>query len=126
MSDKELVWSSTEEFGWGDQCDSPQELIEQHGYLAGDIVHVGDKNPYTGVGLMNAETICDQIIERAYDDLGECAESWSYSEEATKELDDYIKQWLEKHNPTGFFLIENTRKHVLTEQDIQEAQHEAE
>ncbi|QTD91569.1 hypothetical protein J4G50_05180 [Burkholderia anthina] len=112
------VWSrNNEDF----TCDELDELLDQHDDLAvGDVVFIGDVAPIPNKHLCDADDVIDMIGERAYDEAGEFADGYpDVTPEAKAELEALLVGWIEKHAKPTFYLVENSREHVITEADME-------
>lgn len=117
MSEKQECWSADEECfnaeTLGDLLDGNDELE------AGHTVWVGDALPPDAASYIDADSVIEQMGERAMDDCGECAEDYpDVTAEARRELDDALKAWARKHCTPRFWQVRNVREYVLTAEDV--------
>jgi hypothetical protein len=86
---------------------------------AGDIVYVADKVSTALSRLIDADDIIEMLHERAADVAGEGAEDYpDVTEDEKKTLEAAIHGWIAMCCPPKFWGVENVRKHVLTEADL--------
>lgn len=110
-------WSVDEE---NFRYDSLQDLLDSNDELqAGDVVYVGNAKHPKPEQLCDADDIIEMMKDRAWDIVGEYAEDYpEVSDEAHKELDDFIKSWIMKHCPPDFYTVTDVREYILTKEDL--------
>lgn len=71
---------------------------------------------------LDADTMLETAEERAYEELGECAEdAFSVTKEAAEELDAALKSWAAKHLPAGYWkCVGKSRRLTVTAEDVAE------
>lgn len=100
------------------------ELIDECGLVAGDVVFVGRQrqpsaSDYTGGA---ADIVIDAMGELAWEDGGEFAEDFpAVTDEAKAKLGKLIDDWSVEHCKVGFFLVDKPCEYVLTQADIDSA-----
>jgi len=79
--------------------------------------------------LPRAERLLETISEQAYDECGECAESWleGLPKEQVQDLEEMVHAaivaWMEKHNELPhFWSVEQVQKHEVTQELFLQAQ----
>lgn len=118
---KSKVWCRWSDFD-GRHYDSKEELIASGIAEENDTIYVGDKTPYLGPKGIDSNPIIALIVERVGDDLGNnFPEEWDYSDSAKEELDNFMDAWMKKHNPTGFYSIDNEKPYTVTAEDMNNA-----
>lgn len=113
------VYSNNDEY-WPNY--SLEEVIKNDNLKAEDTVWTGIAQDFDTSSLIDASDIIDMLSERAYDNLGECAEDFpNVSKEAIKELNDFLKDWIRKHDSTPYYIVKNVEEIILTQEDIDNA-----
>lgn len=114
----EECWSDDEEcFNY--QC--LQDLLDCNDHLeAGDVVWVGKACKPSVSHLISVDRFIDDMKDSAYDVAGEYAEDFAndVSAEAIKELEDYLRDWVEKNCAITFYTVKEVKEYVLTEEDF--------
>ena len=113
------VYSDNEEYWHGY---SLSEVIQNGDLKAEDTVWTGIAEDFDTTSLIDASDIIDLLSERAYDNLGECAEDFpNVSKEAVKELNDFLKDWISRNDNAPYYHVKNVEEIILTQADIDEA-----
>lgn len=112
------TWSRDNEYF---SCDALDELLDMHDDLAvGDVVFVGDVAPIPLKRLCNVGYVIEMIGERAYDEVGEAADSYpNVTPDAKAELEALLTGWIEKHAKPTFYSVINVREHKITAADME-------
>ena len=116
MSEK--AWSIDEEgFNYsdlGDLIDNNRDEL-----TVGQKVWFGDAVPPKYKHLCDADDIIEMMGERAYDYVSEHADNFpNVSKEAIDELDLLLLGWQEKHCPITFYIVENIKEYIITDEDL--------
>lgn len=109
-----------EEFSYETAWDA-MDALECHGRLdVGAIYFEVDSEPVDLAEYLDADWLIEDAEQRAYDDIGECAEdAFSVSKEATAELEAALKSWAAKHLPSGYWrCVGKSREMRVTAEDI--------
>jgi len=111
-------WSTNDE----DYVDTTlPELIEDRELKVGDVVFVGETD-YTSPRVVDADDVIEDIVNRLYDEFGEHADSSIYDIEnnncAKYELEQFLKEWQDKHISLTCYHVKNTRPYTITEEDM--------
>lgn len=117
MTEKKECWSVDEE------CFNAQSLGDlvdsNYGLEVGQTVWVGDALHPDAGSYVDAESVIEQMGERASDDCGEAAEDYpDVDKEAMQELDDLLKAWARKHCTPRFWSVHNIREYTITAEDL--------
>ncbi|MFV1944294.1 hypothetical protein VPH49_26290 [Pseudomonas luteola] len=99
-----------------------QELIDDMGdwIAAGDTVHVGKTTEFDPAEFIKADFIIEIIGENAYENAGEAAEGFpEVSQEARKELSDFLASWTRKYCKPRFVKIVRSQPYVVTKEDLE-------
>jgi hypothetical protein len=96
--------------------DNPEDLIGEK-YLVADSVPVDTRD------LVDVELIADTIRQQAIDILDfECVEDWPVlTEEEKTEFENMIVEFLDKKDPSGFYLAKNIEEKTIAADDLKEA-----
>jgi len=98
------------------------EALKDNGDVAvGTVYYEADFRHITGKDLVDASRLIEDMEERLYDEVGECAEGGlDVSNEAAEELEEFLVQWAEKHTDLGRFykIIGKSREMKVTEADL--------
>jgi len=120
MSELEAWSTNNEDFNYS----SLEDLIDSNsGELAvGQTVYVGDGRKPKVSEFCDADDVIGIIQNKGYDIGGDYAEGLidSISAEAEQELNELLKNWMEKHVAINFYTVHNVREYVLTSEDLQE------
>lgn len=111
-------WSDDEE----NFCfDSLGELIGNCELEIGQIVYKADAiTPYVS-RLVDSDDIVTMLNKRACDEFGEYAEDFpNVADEALKELDAFLQQWIKKNCIPTFWQVNNVVEYVITSEDLGE------
>jgi hypothetical protein len=116
---QDIVWSADDEYY---NFDSLAELIEENPEIeAGAVVCFGEKKEISFSELIDGSDIVEMISERAYDIAGGYADDFpDVSKEDIKELEALVFGWMHKHCVVNFWKVVNTKKHVITDDEIAE------
>lgn len=123
---KSKVWCRWADFD-GIHYGSKEDLIASGAASKGDTIYIGDKIPYNGPKGINSTSIIALIREQVGNDNvsndlgGHSPDDWDYSDSAKKELDNFMDAWMKKHNPTGFYSIDNEKPYTVTAEDMNNA-----
>lgn len=116
----EVIWSdSNEEFLY----DSLEELLRYQMYdvpddLIGMTVWRGLKYDFDPLRSYRIEAFLETLSENTCDILGDCGLDFPKATSSeVKELDDYIKLWLNAHSGS-FYEIKDVQKYLVTVEDI--------
>lgn len=112
-----ISWSSNgEDFRY----DTLSDLIDCEGPPVGKVVHFGDVCDIEPSDLIDADDVIQTMQDRAYDEAGEHAENYAenVSDEAVKELNDFLSAWINKYASPTFFVVKNVHEHIITEEDL--------
>ncbi|MGU2444384.1 hypothetical protein ACTXHA_28625 [Burkholderia cenocepacia] len=116
----EIVWSRDGET-YSEDC--LEALLDTHSDLTvGDVVHFGEKESIKPHQLIDADDVIDLIGDRAYEVAGEFADGYpldTVKDEAKAELNALLAAWIEKHAKPTFYLVEKSREHVITTEDME-------
>ncbi len=120
MSELEAWSTNNEDFNYS----SLDDLINSNsGELAvGKTVYVGDGRKPKLSEFCNANDVIELMQNRGYDIGGEYADTFmdDISSEAKQELNELLKNWMEKHVTINFYTVHDVREYVLTSEDLQE------
>ncbi|EPS0409734.1 hypothetical protein ACVAPW_000879 [Shigella sonnei] len=123
---KEHIWCRWSDFD-GIHYGSKEDLIASGAASEGDTIYIGDKIPYNGPKDIDSTSIIALIREQiGNDDVsnelgGHSPDDWDYSDSAKEELDNFMDAWMKKHNPTGFYTIDNEKPYTVTAEDMNNA-----
>lgn len=100
--------------------DSLEDMIADYELKVGDTIWFGEEEWPDISEFLSADSLIDDMRNRAYDQLGEIAEEWpSVSKVAEAELDALLSVWAAKHCPVTFWIIPNPQSRALTAEDFQ-------
>lgn len=100
---------------------SLHDLLDANSEIeAGEIVFMGDADHPLASSFVDHDDVIELIATRAYDVGGEWAEDYTddVSEEAKKEMDDFLTAWIGKHLPIRFYQVKNIREYTITAEDL--------
>lgn len=87
--------------------------------LLNTIIYCAIASKPTGYSLIDAEDVFDLMAERACDARGEWADGVPIaSKEGITELNEVLKDWIEKWAETTFYTINEFKEHRITEADL--------
>ena len=106
-------WSSNGENYLSDYC----SVID--GLEVGDTIYEGVQVSPEVIRFVSADSVIEDIQCQAYDECGEYAEDFlsNISKEAKAELEKMIAAWVEKHDKPTFWLVENVKERLVTEDE---------
>ncbi|SHK52651.1 hypothetical protein [Halomonas caseinilytica] len=100
--------------------DSFQELIECHAVEPGSTVYTGTKTRFAPSHFADADSVIEEMGERACDEGGEFAEDFpDPTPEAREQLQILMNAWADLHTTIDFFIVEDAREYVITERDLE-------
>lgn len=109
-----------EDFQFLDAEDALAALADEGRLEVGAVYYEIDTEPFDIGELLDAESILESAEERAYDELGECAEDcMSCSRDAIKELQDALDAWASKHLKGQYWrCVGKSRELRVTAEDL--------
>lgn len=120
MSELEAWSTNNEDFRYS----SLEDLIDSNSgeFEAGQTVYVGEGRRPKVSEFCDADDVIEMMQNRAYDIGGEYADGFmdDISAEEKQELNDLLKNWMDKHVSIDFYTVHDVREYVLTEEDLQE------
>ena len=103
---------------------SPEEAAADHlnDNPDDEAVDVGQNERRTArnyVGQYHIESLLEMVAENAYEECGDCAESWlsdlTKDTEQIKELKQVVGDWIQRKEPPGFWHVDFIRRITLAE-----------
>lgn len=95
------------------------DLIDNHDLEPGAVVFRAEAAHPAPEELINVENILETMGEHAYDIAGEYGEDYpDVSNEAVKELSDFLVAWVSRHAAPTFYTVRNVQPYTITEADI--------
>ena len=71
------------------------------------------------VGKYHIESLLEMVSENAYEECGDCAESWlsdmTKDDNQLKELKQVVGDWIQRNEPPGFWHVEDIRRITRSE-----------
>lgn len=120
MSELEVWSTNNEDFRYG----SLEDLIDSNSgeLTVGQTVYVGEGRRPKLSEFCDADDVVELMQNRGYDIGGEYADNFmdDITPEAKQELDELLKNWMEKHVTINFYTVHDVREYVLTSEDLQE------
>lgn len=120
MSELEAWSTNNEDFRYS----SLEDLIDSNSgeLTVGQTVYVGDGRKPKMSEFCDANDVIELMQNRCYDIGGEYADGFmdDISVEEKQELNELLKNWMEKHVAIDFYTVHDVREYVLTEEDLQE------
>jgi len=125
-------------FDYDEQWDGPASptrreaaltFIAEHGVTSGEVIETGRSVQYPASHYLpgGRDALLEGMQEKAYDEVGECSESWELDDQAARRdlrarLAKVIDEWATAHGlHPKFFHIEDTERHTVTAADVEEA-----
>lgn len=120
INETDFVWSTDEETY---NIDSLGDLIRDYDIEAGTTVYYGKAAKPSASSFIDTDDIIEDAQNRASDNYGEFAECFldDITDEAKKELNDFLSAWMEKYGVVTFYMVEEPKEYVVTEQDVIDA-----
>jgi len=91
-------------------------------YMGADAIYIGELEEY--VPYIFGSDLIDMVAEAAYNECGECAETWleNIEKEESKDLEEKLNEvfskWMADHSRTVFFgKVINVKRYSLIEQE---------
>lgn len=111
-----------EEFRYDTVGDVMNALEDSDDLIAGAEYFEVETEPVNLGEYLDADTMLETAEERAYEELGECAEdAFSVTQESAIELDAALKAWSEKHLPKGYWkCVGKSQRLTVTAEDVAE------
>jgi len=79
-----------------------------------DVGQVGQRTAHNYVGQYHIESLLEMVAENAYEECGDCAESWlsdlTKDTEQIKELKQVVGDWIQRKEPPGFWHVDFIRR----------------
>lgn len=119
MIDGEIVWSDD-----GDRWETElSDLLDSPFLEVGDPVLYGEVVTVKTEDLNDSiDYILDYLGEAAVNKVGYAAEDYpEVGDEAKAELQTFLTDWINKHCPPRFFMVEKIESRLLIESDFQNA-----
>lgn len=113
--------TNDEDFNFTDFSELMGALKDNGDVAVGATYYEADFRHITGSDLVSVDRLIEDMEERLYDEVGECAEGGlDVSDEAAKELEAFLVQWAEKHTDLGRFykILGKSREMKITEADL--------
>ena len=98
-----------------------KEAISDLGLHPGVSVYLGKLQPVTPHDVIpDTSDIIDRIQDNAWGLVGEIAEDYAIvDDDAHSELEDLLRNWVQKHCPPTFFQVFESVLHVVTAKDME-------
>lgn len=119
MTTERIVWShDNETFNCTDLGELLDQMVCDEELQAGRVVYYGEPVEPRRIWV-DADSVIEDIENRAYDDGGEHTEDFpNVSPEAKAELDAFLKEWQETHCKPTWWAVRNVKEYTLTTEDI--------